>query len=182
MERELAEHPFSKPPRSARSAALHFGVPLISHSSRQLGAEAFFRSHAAALGLQRMEPGEFRAAHIDIAVPGAITQVARGRLPGTDLDGYLCSPPTTAPGRAGRVVVADIDEDDNGFAFAGSGRRAQGLKHGLDISSNGNTITVWRPDGSPFSQTARKLDDFLEHACPALQAAVTAARRRPGQP
>ena len=182
MERELAEHPFSKPPRSARSAALHFGVPLISHSSRQLGAEAFFRSHAAALGLQRMEPGEFRAAHIDIAVPGAITQVARGRLPDTDVDGYLLFTTDDSAGSGWTLVVADIDEADNGFAFAGSDAEREADKHDLDISSNGNTITVWRPDGSPFSQTAHKLDDFLEHACPALEASVTAARRRPGEP
>jgi hypothetical protein len=177
VERGLAEHPFSKPPRSARSAALHFGVPLISHSSRQLGAEAFFRSHVTALGLQRMEPGEFRAAHIDIAVPGAITQVARGRLPDTDLDGYLLFTTDDSTGSGWSVVVADIDEIDNGFAFAGSDAEREAEKHDLGISSNGNTITVWRPDGSPFSQTARKLDDFLEHACPALEASVTAARR-----
>jgi hypothetical protein len=182
IERELAEHPFARPPRSARAAALHFGLPLISHSSRRLGAEAFFRSHAAALGLERMNPGEFKAAHIDIAVPGAITQVARGRLPDTDVEGYLVFTTDDSAGSGWTVVIADIGEWDNGFAFAGTAFEREAEKHHLDISSNGNTITIWRPDGSPFSQTARKLDDFLEQACPALEAAVRAARHRPAEP
>ena len=96
----------------------------------------------------------------------------RGRLPDTDLDGYLLFTTDDSAGSGWTVVVADIDEIDNGFAFAGSDAERKAEKHHLDISSNGNTITVWRPDGSPFSQTARKLDDFLEHACPALEASV----------
>jgi hypothetical protein len=175
VDRALAEHPFEKPPGSARAAALHFGLPLISHTSRQLGAEAFFRTHADALGLELVEPDEFMAAHIEIAVPGSITQVARGRLPHTDLDGYLIF---TSDSDAGgwSVLVADISQSDNGFAFAGSPAEAQAKKDGLDISSNGSTITVWKPDGSPFSQTARKLDRFLEQAGPILDASYKAAK------
>jgi hypothetical protein len=176
VDRALAEHPFETPPRSARAASLHFGLPLVSHTSRQLGAEAFFRTHAEALGLELLKPDEFMAAHIDIAVPGSITQVAHGRLPNTDLDGYLVF---TSDSDAGgwSVLVADISRSDNGFAFAGSPAEKRAEKDGLDISSNGSTITVWKPDGSPFSQTERKLNRFLEQACPILQASYTAAKR-----
>ena len=162
--------PFARPPRSARAAALHFGLPLIGHSSRRLGAEAFFRSHAAALGLERMEPGEFKAAHIDIAVPGAITQVARGRLPDTDVEGYLVFTTDDSAGSGWAVVVADIREDDNGFAFAGTDFDREAEKHGLDISSNGNTITIWRPDGSP------------SHRPPASSTTSSSTRARPWRP
>ena len=179
VERALAKHPFAKPPGSARAAALHFGLPLFSRSSRHLGAEAFFRGHAAALGLELMEPDEFMATHIEIAVPGSITHVARGRLPQTALDGYLALTSDTDAG-GWSVVIADISQDDNGFAFAVMGGREKWEKQGLDVSSNGATITVWKPDGSPFSQTARKLERFLADACPLLERAVTAAKRRPG--
>jgi hypothetical protein len=116
------------------------------------------------------------AEHIEIAVPGAITQVAGGRLPHTDIDGYLVFTSDSAAG-GWSVVIADILEADNGYAFAGSPAQQQAEKDGLDISSNGSTITVWKPDGSPFSQTARKLDRFLEQACPILEASYKAAKR-----
>jgi hypothetical protein len=179
VERALAEHPFDKPPRSARAAALHFGLPLISRESRQLGAEAFFRTHAAALRLQLVDPAAFTASHLNIAVPGSITHVARGPLPHTsELDGYLVF---TSDDDAGgwSVVIADIGEWDNGFAFAPAGLSEKAEKEGLDISSNGNTITVWKPDGSPFSQSERKLGKFLETACPILEQAVVLAKQRP---
>jgi hypothetical protein len=180
VERELAEHPFDRPPRSARAAALHFGVPLISHESRRLGAEAFFRTHAQALGLELMDPATFTAAHIDIAIPGAITQVARGHLPHTTgLAGYLIF--TTDDSAGGwSAVVADIGELDNGYAWAGTDTNRQADKDGLDISSNGTTLTVWRADGSPFSQSEHKLDKFLEQACPILEAAVALAKGQSG--
>jgi hypothetical protein len=175
VDRALAEHPFDKPPGSARAAALHFGLPLLSHSSRRLGAEAFFRTHAEALGLELLDPEKFMAAHIEIAVPGSITQVAHGPLPHTDIDGYLVF---TSDSDAGgwSVLVADISQADNGFAFAGSPAQAQAEKDGLDISSNGSTITVWKPDGSPFSQTERKLEKFLSQAGPILEASYKAAK------
>jgi hypothetical protein len=59
------------------------------------------------------------------------------------------------------------------------GGREDWEKDGLDVSSNGSTITVWKPDGSPFSKTARKLDKFLTDACPVLERAYKAAKRRP---
>jgi hypothetical protein len=179
VERELAEHPFDKPPRSARAAAFHFGIPLLSRSSRRLGAEAFFRAHAAALGLERMDPAAFMASHIDIAIPGSITHVARGHLPHTkDLEGYLIF---TNDSEAGgwSVVVVDIGQWDNGFAWAGTETNKRADKDGLDISSNGNTITIWRPDGSPFSQTEHKLTKFCEQACPLLEQAYALATNHP---
>jgi hypothetical protein len=177
VERELAEHPFAKPPRSARLAALRFGLPLISRSARRLGAEAFFRSHVAALGLARMDPDEFMATHINITIPGTVTHVAKGRLPHTALDGYLVF--TTGSPVGWSVVVADIAQDDNGYAFAVMGGREEWQKQGLDISSNGDTIVVWKPDGAPTTKTARKLETFLAQACPWLERAVIAAKKRP---
>jgi hypothetical protein len=182
VERELAKHPFAKPPRSARVAAFRFGLPFISRSARRLGAEAFFRAHVAALGLERIEPDAFMASHIQITIPGRVTHVAQGRLPHTQLDGYLVFTTDAAAG-GWSVVIADITREDNGFAFAvidGGRGREDWEEKGLDISSNGDSIFVWKPDGSPGTKTARKLEKFLEDACPWLERAVTAAKRRPG--
>ena len=110
-------------------------MPLVSQRSRRLGAEAFFRSHAAALGLEVIEPATFMANHIEIAVPGTITQVARGHLPHTEaLEGYLVF---TSDSDAGgwSVVIADILQEDNGFAFAVMGGREKWEKAGLDVSA-----------------------------------------------
>jgi hypothetical protein len=179
VDRELAEHPFDKPPRSARAAALHFGIPLISRDSRHLGAEAFFRTHIAALGLELMDPAAFTASHLNIAIPGTIVHVARGRMPNTSgLDGYLIFTSDDDVG-GWSVVVADIGQWDNGFAFAPAGLSDKAKKDQLDISSNGDTITVWKPDGSPFSQSERKLKKFLETACPLLEQAVALAKQHP---
>jgi hypothetical protein len=178
VERALAAHPFERAPRSVRAAARHFGaVPLFSSgSSRRLGAEAFFRAHAVALGLERIEPNQFLADHIDLTVPGAVTQVARGRLPGTGVDGYLVFT-TDTPNIAWTVVLADIAAGDNGFAFTTLPEWKAGLEDGLDISSNGAVIMVWKPGGTPSSRTAKQLREFCDVACPLLERAVTAAKR-----
>lgn len=179
---ELARHPFARPPRSVLSAAIHFGgIPLISRSSRRLGVEAFFRAHAEALGLERIEPSEFLAGHIDIAIPGAITQVARGRLPGTGIDGYLIFTTDADNSQISwTVVVADISQADNGFAFVDLTETREAEKDGFDVGSNGSTITVWKPDRGPYARTAKRLDRFCQTACPLLEQAVAAATRRPG--
>ena len=178
VDRALAEHPFSKPPRSALAASLHFGaIPLLSGGSRRLGAEAFFRAHTEALGLKRIDPSQFMADHISLAVPGAVTNVAAGTLPGTSQEGYLVGTSNTDMSGGWLVAVADIAETDNGFAFVALPDVKEAEKDGFDVSSNGTTITVWKPDGGPTHRSARELDRFCKTACPLLEKAVAIARR-----
>ena len=80
------------------------------------------------------------------------------------------------------MAIADISQDDNGFAFVDLPEVDAADKRGFDISSNGSTITIWQPDDGPASRTAKELDSFCETAFPLLEKAVAAAKRRPGQP
>jgi hypothetical protein len=180
VDRELDAQHFEQPPRSVFAAALHFGrVPLISRSSWQLGAEAFFRSHVAALGLERIEPDSFLAEHIDTVIPGAVTQVARGRLPGTKLDGYLLWT-TDLDDRdvTWNVVLAPIAPEDNGYAFVDLPEADQADKDGYELNSDGGSISIFKPSGFPRKRNAKDLQEFLDRACPLLEQIVAAAKRR----
>jgi hypothetical protein len=180
IEEKLAKHPFERPPRSVHAAALHFGpVPLVSHSSWQLGSEAFFRSHAAALGLERVEPADFLASHIDTVIPGSPTQVARGTLPGTQLEGWLLW--TTEVDQRGvtwEVVLAEIATEDNGYAFTRLDAADKAEKDGFEIVSDGNSISIFKATNNPHTRDAKELHAFIERACPLLEQCVKAAKQR----
>jgi hypothetical protein len=180
VEQELSEHNFEHPPKSVFAAAMHFGrVPLISRSSWQLGAEAFFRSHVSALGLERMEPETFLAEHVTTVLPGAVTQVARGRLPGTALDGYLLwSTDLDDRQVSWEVVLAPIDPDDNGYAFVNLPEAGRADKDGFELNSDGGSISIFRGTGDPRRRSAKQLQEFVERACPLLEHAVKAAKGR----
>jgi hypothetical protein len=180
VEHELDAHRFEHPPKSVFAAAMHFGrVPLISRSSWQLGAEAFFRSHVAALGLERIEPDSFLAEHIDTVVPGAVTQAAHGRLPGTKLDGYLLWT-TDLDDRevSWEVVLAPIEPEDNGYAFVDLPEADKADKDGYELNSDGGSISIFKGTGSPRRRGAEQLHEFLGRACPLLEQAVAAAKHR----
>ena len=83
VDRELAEHPFATPPQSTKAAAKEFRSGLmLGDRAWELGAEAFFREHAAAVGFRRIPPSAFRAGHVDTFFPGGLAHVAQGSLPG----------------------------------------------------------------------------------------------------
>jgi hypothetical protein len=179
VDRELDAHPFEHPPKSVFAAALHFGrVPLISRSSWQLGAEAFFRSHVAALGLERIEPDSFLAEHIDTVIPGAVTQVARGRLPGTKLDGYLLwSTDLDDREVSWEVVLAPIGPQDNGYAFVDLPEADQADKDDYELNSDGGSISIFKGTWAPRKRNEKQLHEFIDRACPLLEKAVAAAKR-----
>jgi hypothetical protein len=180
VERELAEHPFEHPPKSVFAAGLHFGaLRLLSSSAWQLASEAFFRAHAEAAGLKRLDPEEFLATHIDTVFPGGLTQVAEGRLPGTEVDGYLIwSTEIEDRGMSWEVVLAPIAPEDNGYAFVDLPEAKKADDDGFELNSDGSSISVFRPTGDPRSRSAKQLKEFLDRACPLLEHAVTAAKTR----
>jgi hypothetical protein len=181
VERKLAEHPFEKPPASVGRAALHFGpVPLVSGSSWHLAQEAFFRAHMAKLGLKPMAPEEFRAAHIQTAIPGQVTQIARGRLPGTQLDGYfIWTTEIDGSGLSWEIVLAEISDDDNSFAFTALPEVDPAEKDGFNVLGDQGSISVFKATGDPKGRDAKQLQEFIERACPLLEKAVAAAKQRP---
>jgi hypothetical protein len=180
IEQELAEHPFERPPKSVFAAALHFGaLRLLSSSSWQLASEAFFRAHAAAVGLKRIDPEVFLAQHVDTVIPGVVTQVAQGRLPGTDLDGYLIwSTDVDNRGVSWEIVLAPIRPEDNGYAFVHLPEAKQADDEGFELNSDGSSISVFKGTFDPRKRDAKQLKEFLGRACPLLAHAVAAARER----
>jgi hypothetical protein len=180
VEHELAEHPFEHPPKSVFAAARHFGpVPLLSSASWQLGSEAFFRAHAEAAGLKRIDPEAFLATHIDTVFPGGLTQVAEGRLPGTELDGFLIWSTEIDDRNLGwEVVLAPIAPEDNGYAFVDLPEAKKADEDGFELNSDTSSISVFRPTVDPRRRNAKQLKEFLDRACPLLEHAVAAAKAR----
>jgi hypothetical protein len=181
VERELAEHPFDQPPKSVKAAARKFGGLLIDDEAWELGAEAFFRAHAGALGLERIEPGGFRAAHMTATVPGQVTQAAHGPIPGAGVDGYLLFTTDTDPAWQNvgwLVLVTELEPMDNGFAFSVlPAFTAAEKEHDLTTSADAQHLLMWQP-GSPHDRSAKQLHDFLDLAGPLLGQAVAAAKGR----
>ncbi len=180
VEHELAEHPFEHPPKSVFAAALHFGpVPLLSSSSWQLGSEAFFRAHAEAVGLKRIDPEAFLAAHVDTVFPGGLTQVAEGRLPGTELEGFLIwSTEIEDRSISWEVVLAPIAPDDNGYAFVDLPDAKKAEKDGFNLNADTTSISIFKGTFDPRRRNAKQLKEFLDRACPLLEHAVAAAKAR----
>lgn len=179
IERQLAAHPFATPPRSVLAASVRFGpIPLLSKTARRLGAEAFFRSHAAGLGLERIEPSAFVASHLDTVLPGAVTQVALGTLPDTNVRGYLLW--TTELDNAQlswSVVMAMLAANDLGYAFTALPEIREAEEEGYETIADADSIKVFKADGMSWRRSAKGLDRFLARACPLLAAAVAAAKR-----
>jgi hypothetical protein len=181
LERKLAEHPFDEPPKSVKAAARKFGGLHIEDAAWELGAEAFFRAHVAALGLQRIEPGEFRAEHMTATIPGQVTQAARGPIPGADVDGYLLFTTDTDPAWQNvgwMVLVSELEPGDNGYAFTRiPAIAAADDEHDLDTSADATHLLMWQPT-TPHDRTAKQLDEFLSLAGPLFGQAVRAAKGR----
>jgi hypothetical protein len=178
IERELAEHPFEQPPKSVFAAARHFGaLRLLSGSTWQLGSEAFFRAHVEAIGLKRIDPEAFLASHVDTVIPGAVTQVAQGRLPGTELDGYLIwSTEIDDRGVSWEVVLAPIRPEDNGYAFTNLAEADEAEKDGFNLNADTTSISIFKGTLDPRKRDAKQLKEFLDRACPLLEKAVAAAK------
>jgi hypothetical protein len=179
VEHELAEHPFEHPPKSVFAAAMHFGpVPLLSSSSWQLGSEAFFRAHAEAAGLKRIDPETFLATHIDTVFPGGLTQVAQGRLPGTEIDGFLIWSTDIDDRDVGwEVVLAPILPEDNGYAFVKLPEADPAEKDGFNFNADTTSISIFKGTLNPRKRDAKQLKEFLDRACPLLEKAVAAAKK-----
>ena len=178
IEQELAEHPFDHPPKSVFAAAMHFGaLRLLSSSSWQLGSEAFFRAHAEAAGLKRIDPEAFLASHVDTVIPGSVTQVAQGRLPGTDLEGFLIwSTEIDDRGLSWEVVLAPIAPEDNGYAFVDLPEADKAQKDGFNLNADTTSISIFKGTFDPRKRNAKQLEEFLDRACPLLEQAVKAAK------
>lgn len=164
LELELSEHPFTNAPPSTKAAAKAFRRgPLLNDRAWKLGAEAFFRAHAGANGLERVEPSVYRADHLETFLPGKLAHVAFGRMPGTAADAFL-------------VLTNDDDYDDmgwsnlvvevasafQGYAVAGALPRGDAAERGsIMAGSDGRSLILSSLDGGSRDRKQLELESFL---------------------
>jgi hypothetical protein len=167
LEKELADHVFSEPPKSTKAAAKEFRRgPLLGEKAWKLGSEAFFREHAKALGFSPIDVATFRAGHVQTALPGLLAHVAEGSLPGIGVAGYL-------------IFTDNADYDDMGWssliteavpaaqamALVASTPRADTAKRGsIQPGADGRTLFLSALDGGRRDRSESELTEFIAAA------------------
>ena len=168
VDHELAKHPFETPPKSTKAAAKAFRSGLrLGDRAWALGAEAFFRGHAAEVGFQCVPLSSFRASHIDTFLPGVLAHVAQGKLPRADLDAFLILTNDDSYDDMGwSVLLVDLVSPAQGFAVAQSIPRGDTSKRGLlQASTDGRSLILSALDGGARDRSAVELEAFYAAAC-----------------
>jgi hypothetical protein len=168
---ELAEHGFAEPPDSVRDAAKAFRKgPFISGQAWKLGAEAFFRAYARTIGFEPIELSAFKAANQDATIPGVLSQIAHGKLPGSEIDGYLAlSSGDDETDWGFMTLLATALPGVNNYAFARDAEAQAMEKDGFDWSGDRSRIYVWKTDGhAPRHRKRKDIDAFVGKASPVL--------------
>ena len=168
VDRELAKHPFEAPPESTKAAAKAFRHGLrLGDKEWALGAEAFFREHAARVGFQPMPPSAFRAGHIDTFFPGDLAHVAQGRLPGGEVEAFLIlSNDASYEDMGWSVLVVDLSSPMQGLALAQSIPRGDASKRGsIQAGTDGRSLILSALDGGARDRGAAEFDAFFEAGC-----------------
>jgi hypothetical protein len=167
VDRELAKHPFAAPPKNTKAAARAFRSGLLlGGEAWALGAEAFFRSHAEALGFHPLALSSFRASHIDTFLPGVLAHVAQGTLPGSDLDAFLIFTNDEAYDDMGwSVLLVDLVSPAQGFAVTqGIPQGDRATKGAVRAGTDGRSLILSALDGGARDRSAAELDAFFTTA------------------
>lgn len=167
VERELAEHPFATAPKSTKAAAKAFRSGLtLGDRAWALGAEAFFRSHAAAVGFERIPPSSFRAGHIDTFLPGELAHVAQGRLAGGDADAFLIlTNNDTYDDMGWSALVVDLRSAVEGLALVQGIPRGDTAKRGsMQAGTDGRSLILTTLDGGARDRSAEEFEAFFAAA------------------
>ena len=171
VERELAEHPFAEPPKSTKAAAKGFRSGLDSgNRAWALGAEAFFRAHAAAVGFERIPNSAFRADHIDTFMPGVLAQVASGRVANGAAEAFLiCTDDESYDDMGWSVLVVDVASPAQGFALAQGVPRGDRSQRGLlQAGTDGRSLILSALDGGARDRKAAEFEAFFSAASAVL--------------
>jgi hypothetical protein len=167
---ELAEHEFSAPPESVREAAKAFRKgPLISDRAWKLGSEAFFRTYSRSIGFEPVELSAFKAANQNATVPGVLAHVAHGKLPGSEIDGFLAlSNGDDAHDWGFRTLFAAALPGVNNYNFARDAEAQAMEKDGYDWSGDASRVYVWHADTEPRRRKRKDLEEFVAKTSPVL--------------
>lgn len=167
IDHELAEHPFATPPKSVKAAAKAFRSGLLlGDRAWALGAEAFFRSHAVALGFTPMDPSAYRATHVATALPGLLQHAAAGRLPGDEADAFLVLTNSEDFDDMGWTnLVVELDSPLRGMALAQATPRGDSTKRGsMLVGTDGRSLILSALDGGPRERSGAELEAFFAAA------------------
>jgi len=169
VERELAAHPFDSPPRSIRSAARRFRRGLaIGEEGWKLGAEAFFRAHARAAGLEPIPTSAFRASHMETFLPGEIAHSARGPFGPSGADSFLVlTNSDDFDGMGWSVLIADIRTPADLLGIRDAPRGISSERGEVRASTDGRAVILTTLDGGSRGRDGAELSDFLS-ACASL--------------
>ncbi len=174
VEQQLAEHRFTEPPDSVRDAAKSFrhGL-LIEDQAWKLGEEAFFRAFAATIGMRPMDIHEFMAANQNATVPGVLTQIAHGPLPGSDVDGYFALSSGDTESEYGFLTLfAPALPGVNNYSFATDAEAS--AMDDYDWSGDASRVYVWRATREPRKRKRSDLEEFVKRTAPVLARLVSA--------
>jgi hypothetical protein len=167
VERELAEHPFAEPPKSTKAAAKAFRSGLtLGDRAWALGAEAFFRAHAAAVGFERIPNSAFRAGHVDTFMPGVLAHAASGRIANGAAEAFLIFTDDESYDDMGwSVLLVDLAWPAQGFALAQSVPRGDRSQRGLlQAGTDGRSLILSALDGGARDRKAAELEAFFAGA------------------
>jgi hypothetical protein len=167
IDRELAEHPFDRPPQSVKAAAKAFrrGL-LLGDQAWALGAEAFFRSHAAAHGFAPLELSDYRAGHLTTALPGVPRRAAVGHTKGSEMEAFLVLTDSEDFEDMGwSNLVVDLDSPLRGLAAVQRTPRGDSAVRGsMMVGTDGRSLILSALDGGPRERSAAELEAFLAAA------------------
>lgn len=166
VERELAEHPFDTPPKSTKAAAKAFRSGLtLGDRAWALGAEAFFRSHAAAVGFTPIPASAFRAGHIDTFLPGILAHAARGTV-AAGTEAFLTMTNNDDYEDMGWTgLVADLRSPLEGMALVQGIPRGDTAQRGaMQAGTDGRSLILTTLDGGARDRSAEEFEAFFAAA------------------
>ena len=160
VERELAAHTFSSPPKNVKAAAKEFKSGMfIGDEAWKFGAEAFFREQAKAAGFERIPISEFRGSHMQTFLPGELAHVAAGK-PGGEFDN--CFLILTNNKEYDTMGWTNLVADGRPPVFGGSMASGVSSEKGVTkMSMDGRSLFFSTLDGGIRDRSGEEIASFL---------------------
>jgi hypothetical protein len=166
VERELAEKPFKKPPKSVKEAAKSFrhGL-LIGDRAWALGAEAFFREQAALVGFEPLGTGAYRAGNLQTFLPGVLARAARGRVASGEEAFLVLTDSEDYEDMGWTNLVVEAVSPLRAMAVAGGVPRGDTSERGvMQVGVDGRSLILTTLDGGPRERDAEEFGAFFAAA------------------
>jgi hypothetical protein len=167
LDRELAAHPFTTPPKNVKAAAKEFRSGLtLGDRAWALGGEAFFRSHTAALGFDPVATSAYRAAHLTTFLPGILQSAAGATLPGGEEAFLVLTNSEDYDDMGWSNLVVTLDSPLRGLALTARTPRGDAAERGsMMVGTDGRSLILSSLDGGPRDRSGAELQAFFAAAC-----------------